>query len=147
MQGKNKHHLRLNKDPVSVENLINREAVIFFFFLIGIFTKLQWKHLSVVKQMLDVTEMHLPKNVKTPRVLLPGMAEMMEHVEWNMFFVISQQKVNVSAPPRPPLQPPQPFTFVLRRLKRLKRHSSFWRKSANCGRRESRSWVLQNRRK
>lgn len=67
--------------------------------------------MNVVEQMLDVTEMHLPKNVKTPRVLLPGMAEMMEHVEWNMFFVISQQKVNVSAPP--PL--PKPFTFVLRR--------------------------------
>lgn len=34
----------------------------------GFFTKLQWKHLSVVEQMLDVTEMHLPKNVKTLRV-------------------------------------------------------------------------------
>lgn len=90
----------------------------FFFFLIGIFTKLQWKHLSVVEQMLDVTEMHLPKNVKTPRVLLPGMAEMMEHVEWNMFFVISQQKVNVSAPP-PTLHICVAQTFQ-------KRHSSFF---------------------
>lgn len=67
--------------------------------------------MSVVEQMLDVTEMHLPKNVKTPRVLLPEMAEMMEHVEWNMFFVISQQKSQRVSP----LYPPQTFTFVLRR--------------------------------
>lgn len=75
--------------PFSVEGPINCESLwifLFYFFLMRFFTKLQWKHSSVVEQMLDVTEMHLPKDVK---VLLPGLAEMMEHVEQNMFFVTS----------------------------------------------------------
>lgn len=88
----------------------------------GFFTKLQWKHLSVVEQMFDVTEMHLPENVKTLSVSSWGSGNDgtcgVEHVLCHLS-VKSQRVI-----PPPPQPPTYQFTIVsaikMQIVKRLK---------------------------